>query len=303
MKRAVTFLAAAALLCGCGGHAAPSADRSSPTPAPASGARPAPGGASPAKARLPVVPPPSDAAALARTLARAAATLEDPRAAETDVRRAALVQQLAVRRLAQAPATATDAVVRRLHRSAGDQLGSDVAAARELAQLTAAQPRLPKWRIVAPPPPRALLRDYRRAARATGVPWEYLAAIHLVETRMGRIRGASTAGAQGPMQFLPATFEQYAPGGDINDAGDSILAAARMLRANGAPGDLDGALYAYNHSDHYVRAVKAYATRMAAAPAAYRTYWHWQVLYHRVGRTFLLPEGYPRRPAEPLPGR
>ncbi len=36
------------------------------------------------------------------------------------------------------------------------------------------------------------------------MPWYYLAAINLIETRMGRIDGLSTAGAQGPMQFLPA---------------------------------------------------------------------------------------------------
>ena len=67
------------------------------------------------------------------------------------------------------------------------------------------------------------------------MPWTYLAAIHLVETRMGRIRGASTAGARGPMQFLPSTWALYGAGGDINDPRDAILAAARLLRHHGAP--------------------------------------------------------------------
>ena len=51
--------------------------------------------------------------------------------------------------------------------------------------------------------------------------WEVLAAIMLVETRMGRIHSRSSAGAQGPMQFLPATWEAYGLGGDVHDAHDA----------------------------------------------------------------------------------
>ena len=65
-------------------------------------------------------------------------------------------------------------------------------------------------------------RAGRRAARllpqsgaATGGGWNYLAAINLVETGLGRIVGVSDAGAQGPMQFLPSTFAEYGDGGDI----------------------------------------------------------------------------------------
>jgi membrane-bound lytic murein transglycosylase B len=125
------------------------------------------------------------------------------------------------------------------------------------------------------------------------VPWQYLAAIHLVETRMGRIRGTSSAGARGPMQFLPATWRRYGAGGDINATGDAVLAAARLLRANGAPADMARALYAYNPSRRYVRAVTAYAEQMRADRRAFLGYYHWQVYY---GDT-LLPEGYPLRPA------
>lgn len=244
-----------------------------------------------------------DAAGLADAVSRAERTIRDPGAADADVRRAALTEQLAARLLAGAPTARTRAVLGRLDPGPRAQLSADVAAGRELAVLTEPQPKLPPWRIVEPPPPGELLRDYRHAERRTGVPWEYLAAIHLVETRMGRIRGTSTAGARGPMQFLPATFEQYAAGGDIDDPADAILAAARMLRANGAPGDLRGALYAYNHSEHYVRAVTAYAGRMARSRSAYTGYWHWQVLYHRADRTFWLPEGYPRARAVPMRNR
>src|SRR5215211_6416210 len=96
----------------------------------------------------------------------------------------------------------------------------------------------------------------------------------------------------------PATWRRYGHGGDIHATGDAILAAARLLRANGAPADMAGALYAYNPSRRYVRAVSAYAGQLRANQRAFLGYYHWQVFY---GDT-LLPEGYPARPATPAPG-
>ncbi|HEX2274406.1 MAG TPA: lytic transglycosylase domain-containing protein [Acidimicrobiales bacterium] len=158
----------------------------------------------------------------------------------------------------------------------------------ELAKLSRPVPQLPKWRIVPPLPASELLTEYKAAQKAVGVPWEYLAAIHLVETRMGRIRGDSSAGAKGPMQFLPSTWAIYGRGGDINSTHDSILAAARLLRSRGAPDNMGAALYAYNPSQRYVRAVTAYAGIMAANERTYLAYHAWQVYY---GDT-LLPEGW-----------
>ena len=66
----------------------------------------------------------------------------------------------------------------------------------------------------------------------SGVGWNYLAAINLIETRLGSVVGPSTAGAQGPMQFLPSTFAAYGDGGDIHSPRDSIIAAGRYLAAN-----------------------------------------------------------------------
>jgi len=165
---------------------------------------------------------------------------------------------------------------------------ANLLAARELAQLARPHPELPKWRIVAPTPAAELLADYKAAQAAQGVPWEALAAIHLVETKMGRIRGASAAGAQGPMQFLPSTWAIYGAGGDINSNRDSILAAARLLRSKGGAGAMDAALFAYNPSQHYVRAVEAYAGLMKADERAYLAYHGWQVYYG----DRLLPEGF-----------
>ena len=108
---------------------------------------------------------------------------------------------------------------------------------------------------------------------------------------MGRIRGRSTAGAQGPMQFMPATWDAYGRG-DINDPADAIEAAARYLAASGAPQDMRGALWSYNHSDLYVDAVSAYAEVMKADPRAFRGYYHWQVYFRTPQGDVHLPEGY-----------
>ena len=161
-------------------------------------------------------------------------------------------------------------------------------AGTELRKLNQPRPELPKWRIVAPSPAAELLAEYKGAQQALGVPWQYLAAIHLVETRMGRIRGDSVAGAQGPMQFIPSTWAIYGRGGDVNSNHDSILAAARLLRSRGAPANMAAALYAYNPSQRYVRAVSAYAGVMAADERTYLAYHAWEVYY---GDTHL-PEGF-----------
>ncbi len=166
--------------------------------------------------------------------------------------------------------------------------------------MTDPQPKFPEWRIVDPAPAETLLGHYRAAQRRLGIPWSTLAAIHLVETRMGRIRGVSSAGAQGPMQFLPSTWEMYGAGGDIADPQDAIFAAARLLRANGAPGDLRGALWHYNPSDNYVDAVSEYARTMERAPWLYRGYWQWRVLYKHVRGAHVLPVGYPEERPEPV---
>ena len=152
---------------------------------------------------------------------------------------------------------------------------------------------LPAWRIVDPPPPEELLSYYREGEALFGVPWNVLAAVNLVETGMGRIRGTSVAGAQGPMQFMPATWAAFGAGGDINDFRDAILGAARYLAHNGGGrGEIDNALWNYNHSDRYVQGVKHYAAVMHDDPQMFHAYYHWQVVYlSQVGDVWL-PSGY-----------
>ncbi len=230
---------------------------------------------------------------LAERLTQAMKTVAAGPPGAEDVREAAAFEQTTARNLAVGSRAKAEKVLGELGAADRAQLSADVDAARELSAMTDPQPKLPDWKILTPPKPDALRPLYRKAQQETGTPWQYLAAVHLVETRMGRIRGTSTAGAQGPMQFLPSTFGQYGAGGDINDPGDAIMAAGRMLANNGAPGDMSGALWSYNHSDRYVAAVSTYAEQMKRSPAAYDLYWHWQVLYRHQDGTMLLPEGYP----------
>src|SRR5215210_275230 len=254
---------------------------------------------------LPTVPATDSVAALARQLNRAAATTRRRDATPTDVRRAAEFEQLAVRALAGASAAYRRGVTSRLDPDTALVVRSMVKAARSLASMAPSRPRrqvqLPRWRIVAPTPATELLGYYREAQRRTGVSWTFLAATHLVETRMGRIRGVSTAGAQGPMQFLPSTWDLYGAGGDVTDPRDAILAAARLLKAKGAPGDMADALWHYNQSKKYVRAVSEYAGTMQRSSSAYRSYWNWRVFYRHARGTYVLPVGYPKTRPVPLP--
>ncbi len=242
---------------------------------------------------IPVVPAKHDAALLASQIDRAAATMRDGNATANDVRRAGEFQQLAVLDLATASGAFRRKVTARLQPATVVDTRAQVRAAGLLRAMTSPEKKLPRWRIVAPPPATELLHYYRKAQRRTGVPWTYLAAIHLVETRMGRIRGTSTAGARGPMQFMPATWDLYGAGGDIDDPQDAILAAARLLKNNGAPGNMDQAVWHYNQSDNYVRAVSEYAHTMRRSSSAYRGYWHWRVLFRHTRGTYVLPVGYP----------
>jgi hypothetical protein len=159
---------------------------------------------------------------------------------------------------------------------------------------------VPAWEIVDPEPADALLGYYRDAEAATGIEWEYLAAINLVETGFGRIRGLSVAGAQGPMQFLPTTWAERGIGeGDINDPHDAIHAAARYLVRRGGPGDMERALRGYNNSPNYVRAVTRYAALMREDERALAVFHEWEVHYLSSAGDLWLPVGY--RETTPVP--
>ncbi len=131
-------------------------------------------------------------------------------------------------------------------------------------------------------PPAMLTLYQQAAATCPGLPWTILAAIGTIESDNGQSNlpgvhsGTNAAGAEGIMQFEPATFAAYdepvPPGGAVPpspyDPTDAVYAAARLLCADGAAGgaDLSGAVYAYNHSASYVAQVLALAQSYGAAP-------------------------------------
>jgi membrane-bound lytic murein transglycosylase B len=286
---------AACLLASCSGDDRPPA---SPPPGRPDASPSAPPTASPvrtpfsdpfAAARSYEVSSPDD---LARRLTAAELALRDADD-DTDIAEAARVQQAAYRQLVTTPVW-RETVYRRLPPSLARDARDNVRAGAELRAITQPRDELPPWRIVSPPSAATLLEAYKHAERSLGVPWEYLAAIHLSETRMGRIRGTSIAGAKGPMQFLPQTWAAYGEG-DIEDPDDAILAAARYLSANGAPRDMSQALFAYNHSDHYVRAITLYAKIMQRDARTYHGYHAWQVYYRTTRGDALLYEGWPTK--------
>jgi hypothetical protein len=132
--------------------------------------------------------------------------------------------------------------------------------------------------------PAGYLRLYRQAGATYGVPWSVLAAIGKVESDHGRLRlpgvrsglnryrdshGQLRSCCAGPMQFNltdgpPSTWQRHGRG-NVYDPADAIAAAARKLVADGARGDLDRALYAYNPSRAYVARVKWLARAYAGS--------------------------------------
>ena len=166
------------------------------------------------------------------------------------------------------------AVLPRLAPRYARPLRNEVLARRELGRLAKPRP-LRAFRTGRAEPAATLRRHYREAQRRFRVRWHVLAAVNYVESAFNKLRNGSTAGAQGPMQFIPSTWRAYGLGGDVHDPHDAILGAANYLRANGAPRDYRRALYRYNPSWGYVDAVLRYARWIGADSRAF------YVLYSR----------------------
>jgi hypothetical protein len=237
---------------------------------------------------------PSTASGVARELHQVETALRGDDRDATRLSALGRRQDLAYRALAAQPEW-VDHVLRTVPSRVREAVRHNVEAAASLDALTGSggtlPTALPDWQVLAPRAAPTLRSYYAEAQAATGTPWEYLAAIHLVETRMGRIHGTSTAGAQGPMQFIPETWEIYGAG-DIEDDRDAIRAAARYLADRGAPGVMAEALFSYNNDSRYVAAIESYAQVLRADPRAYDGYHAWQVFFATEGETYLLPEGY-----------
>lgn len=165
-------------------------------------------------------------------------------------------EQRAIYQLAGNP-TLADQVEAQLGTRAPAGLPSVLAALQALFALAGATAPAPAYDhpYIATLPLAALETYYQAAARQQGLDWAYLAAINFIETDFGRNTDVSSAGAQGPMQFLPTTWALYGGGGNILDPGDAIYAAARYLRAMGAPGNYPLAIRRYDDDANYVAAV------------------------------------------------
>jgi hypothetical protein len=119
------------------------------------------------------------------------------------------------------------------------------------------------------------LELFQESARlyCPGLSWTVLAAIGQIESGDGQNTGPSSAGAEGPMQFLPSTwarwgitaFGQTGPP-NIMDPYDAVPAAAEYLCSYGAGqggAALTRAIYGYNHATWYVAEVLALAHEYA----------------------------------------
>jgi hypothetical protein len=256
--------------------------------------RPSPRPAVPASV-VPVIG--GDPAHLAGQLTAAETILGESDASPAAIAWQALTVELVCLRLALHPGWA-DPVINEVAPARRAAAAADIAGAADLVALTAPRTKLPPWRIVPAASLATLRASYRAAQAATGVGWSYLAAINFVETDFGRIIGPSSAGATGPMQFLPATWAIYGHG-DIYRPRDAIMAAARFLANHSALRDIGPALFAYNPSWRYVDAVVRYASRLRADPRALRGYYSRSVICRLGGGWVLLRPGYGISPAVP----
>jgi soluble lytic murein transglycosylase-like protein len=246
---------------------------------------------------------PADPATTAALLTRVEEALRSPATPEADLPALGHQQQVIYRVLAHQKHQATQ-VRAALAERWRPVLDLHLAARRNFIAMHDPSRRpthLPAWRILPPERAENLLRYYREAAAATGIPWEVLAAVNLVESGMGRIDGVSVADARGPMQFLPSTWAEpgIGNGGDIRDPRTAIGAAARYLVRRGGLKDIRKGLWGYNNSEHYGRAVLAYAALLRNDPAAYRGLYHWEIHFASSTGDLWLPVGYNQR--KPLP--
>ena len=242
--------------------------------------------------RYPSVPAQPKAAA--DLLASVEAALRDPSTAKADLPDLGHQQQVIYRVLSK-DAVRSAAVVAALPLRWRSVAERHLAARREFLRMSRGRgpSTLPAWRIIPPEPAEQLISHYKKAEAATGIEWEVLAAVNLVETGMGRIDGVSVANAQGPMQFLPTTWTEPGIGaGDIRDPHDAIQAAARYLVRRGGLKDIRRGLWGYNNSDYYGRAVLLYASLMKDDPRAYTGLYHWEIHFNADAGDLWLPVGY-----------
>jgi hypothetical protein len=163
----------------------------------------------------------------------------------------------------------------------GASLPALLAAARAILGSAAAivslrQQQLPVAKVSPGQLPSTYLELFKASAAqyCPGLSWTVLAAIGQIESGDGANVGPSTAGALGPMQFLPSTWKIWGTDGfgqsgppDIMNPYDAVPSAARLLCAAGAAAGgrgLASAIFDYNHATWYVKEVLALASEYAS---------------------------------------
>ena len=190
--------------------------------------------------------------------------LEEQREAGAELRRREQALDQAISRLG-ASKERTEARVHRLEAAERARVSKTKAATG--GGEASGRPEDDDLAAVEPISEREYMKLYRESAGMYGFgqDWYILAAVGKVESDHGENMGPSSAGAMGPMQFLPSTWETSGVDGNgdgtanILDPEDAIPAAAGYLKVGGAPHDWYRALYSYNHADWYVEKVLAVA--------------------------------------------
>jgi soluble lytic murein transglycosylase-like protein len=283
-RRRAALLAVTLLLAACSGSAVVPAPSSPGTVGPVEGVT---GGAGAPRFPSPDQPVPENPTDLAAAVETTTHDLydaidrwlaRDPHATRSpeSVQLLALYQQRLTRALAREP-TLVASVIALLSPSVAALTKANVEASARLFSHARPVRDASALRTERPESAGTLLGYYQEADQRFGVQWQVLAAVNAIESRFGRVRSSSYAGAQGPMQFIPSTWDAYGMGGDVHDPHDAILGAANYLASSGAPEDDRAALYHYNPVNDYVAAVLLYARQMMRDPRTYYAYYNWQV--------------------------
>jgi hypothetical protein len=187
-------------------------------------------------------------------------------------RKLGLVHQVAA--LISAPGTGLATLIAKVKAVLGPS-GKIVSLRQQQLPAAPAAPAAPATAAPSGQVPTTYLQLFQESAAeyCPGLSWTVLAAIGQIESADGTNVGPSSAGALGPMQFLPSTwavwgidaFGQAGPP-DIMNPYDAVPSAARMLCADGAASGgsgLSAAIFDYNHATWYVNEVLGLAAEYA----------------------------------------